>query len=330
MTMKFNWFYALIAVLFVSMLYINSKYFRGSSNVVVGITQAKDYKINAEKSSLVKAVHVVPGKQVKAGDLLIELTSEELAIDIAKLANRIELLTSEEKDKKKLVDSEIAYIRAENAIDIEEIDADINEIKTQQKLNQRLSEELNTSHKSSSEISENPALQKIASLEQQKVRRRDAVNIKIQDIMQESNTDQNQLHNQIALLVQELELLKGEQKKLSKFASGDGVVENVYVKDGEQIEAYTSLLSIGPLRPTTVVGYIYGRRMPIDIGDKVTVTSYEKKSFEVEGSVIGFGTVSALPEILQKSTAVTAFGQEVFIAIKPENSFAIGEKVLIK
>ncbi len=107
-------------------------------------------------------------------------------------------------------------------------------------------------------------------------------------------------------------------------------MENVYVKNGEQIEAFTSLLSVGPLRPTTVVGYIYGRRMSIAIGDKVKVTSYEKKSFEVDGAVIGFGTVTALPEILQKSTAVKAFGQEVFIEIIPENSFAIGEKVLIK
>ncbi len=327
---KFNWFYLLIGVLFIGMLYINAKYFRGSGNLIVGITQAKDYKINAEKSSLVKSVHVVPGKQVKAGDLLIELTSEALAIDIAKLTNRIALLTSEEKDKKKLEHSEIAYIRAQNGIEIEELDADIAEIKSEQQLNLRLAEELNTSHKSSTEVSENPALQKMASLEKQKQKRKDAMAIKIQDIVQESNSDQNQLHNQIILLTQELELLKGEQKKLTKYAAADGVVENVYVKNGEQIEAFTSLLSVGPLRPTTVVGYIYGRRMSIAIGDKVKVTSYEKKSFEVDGAVIGFGTVTALPEILQKSTAVKAFGQEVFIEIIPENSFAIGEKVLIK
>jgi HlyD family secretion protein len=46
--------------------------------------------------------------------------------------------------------------------------------------------------------------------------------------------------------------------------------------------------------------------------------------------VIGYGSVAELPEILQKSTAVKAFGREIFIEIGLENNFANGEKVLIR
>lgn len=330
MSRSFNWFYVLVVVLFVAMLYINFRYFRGSSSLVIGITQAKDYKINTEKPSLVKAVHVVPGKQVKQGDLLIELTSDALEIDIAKLTNHIAALTSEETDKMKLKDSEVAYIRAQHAIAEEELNADISKIEIEQKLNSRLSKELNGNFSETTSMEDNPAHQKINSLGKQKAARNQALNIKIKDLEQETATDLNLLHNQIALLTHELTLMSEEKKKLSKYAMADGVVENVYVKEGEQVEAFTALLAIDPLTPTTVVGYISGRRMPIQMGDTVSVSSYDKRSGACSGVVIGFGAVSTLPEILQKSTAVKAFGQEVFIAITPTNAFAIGEKVLIK
>jgi HlyD family secretion protein len=158
-----------------------------------------------------------------------------------------------------------------------------------------------------------------------------AMAIKIEDIIQENTTEQSLLVNQIQLLERELDLLNEEKKKLSKYASADGVVENVYVKDGEQVDAFTPLLSINPIRPSTVVGYMVGKKINIpEIGSTVSVSSYDQRSLSVSGKVIGYGSVSELPEILQKSTAVKAFGREVFIEIGLENDFANGEKVLIR
>ncbi|MBA4053262.1 MAG: hypothetical protein C0490_00980, partial [Marivirga sp.] len=293
---------------------------------------SKEYKINSEKSALIKKVHVVPGRQVKAGDILVELTSNELEIDIDKLTNRISVLRSEQHEKSKLIASEIEYAKAEHGITIEEIDTDIGQIKSKLELNRSITREFGSGTDTTAvSLAKNPQQIKLRSLHQQKQKHDRALQIKIEDIRQENTTEQSLLVNQIKLLERELELLIEEKKKLSKFAATGGVVENVYVKDGEQVDAFTPLLSVNPVRPSTVVGYLVGKKVNIPtIGSSVTISSYDLRSVSVMGKVIGYGSVSELPEILQKSTAVKAFGREIYIEISPENNFASGEKVLIR
>jgi HlyD family secretion protein len=79
------------------------------------------------------------------------------------------------------------------------------------------------------------------------------------------------------------------------------------------------------------VVYLIGKKADVyPIGAPVTVSSYNQGSNTVTGKVIGYGSVVELPDILQKSTAVKAFGQEVFIEVPPDNNLANGEKVLIR
>lgn len=328
--MRINGFYIFIAVLLVGMLFVSSRYFKGSGDSSIGITQSREYRINSEKSALVKSVHVVPGQQVKSGDLLIELTSQELEIELDKLTNRIAVLKSEQLEKAKLADSKIAFIRAESGIAIEELDSDITDIKSELKMNQALTKKF-TASADTVMAPDHPQQLRIVSLDQQKSKHRQAMDIRIKDIIQETNTEQSQLINQIRLQDRELELMKSEQSKLSKYALTEGVVENIYVKAGEQVDAFTALLSVNPVHPTTAVAYLVGKRADLfPIGAEVSVSSYERRSPAVKGKVIGFGSVMLLPEILQKSTAVKAFGREVFIEIAPGNNLANGEKVLIR
>lgn len=326
--MRVNWFYLLIGVLFVAMLFISSRYFRGSGDAAIGLAQTKEYKINSEKSALVKTLPVVPGMQVKEGDVLVELTSQELEIEIAKLTNRIAILKSEQTEKAKLTEAAIAYIKAENSIILEELDAEILQTTSEVKLNETLTREFVSAEK---QTAESPLEIKINSLNQQKAKHLLAQEIKIQDIRQERATEQQLLKNQIVLQESELELMENERNNLLKKASAPGVIKNVYVKTGEQVSAYTQLLEVNPLRPTTVVVYLIGKRADrFSVGATVTVSSYDQRRNTVTGKVIGYGSVIELPEILQKSTAVKAFGQEVFIEIPAENTLANGEKVLVR
>lgn len=147
--------------------------------------------------------------------------------------------------------------------------------------------------------------------------------------MAKNQIEQRLLENQISLLEQDLALLLEEKNRLRQFAAADGVVENVYVKQGEQVAAYTPLVSLLPTRPTTITAYLVGKSQTLVIGQTVGVKSYERAQVTAEGRVIGMGAVVQLPDILQKSTATQAFGQEVFIEIPAENGLAVGEKVLI-
>jgi multidrug resistance efflux pump len=145
-----------------------------------------------------------------------------------------------------------------------------------------------------------------------------------------SETEQLILINQIKLLERELDLLVLERKALTKFATTDGVVENIFVKEAEQVDAYTPLLSVSPNHPTTVVGYLVGKKDHLSVGLDVSIRSYDDPGLHIPGKVIGYGSMVPLPDILQKSTAVKAFGREVFIEMKADNPFASGEKVLIR
>lgn len=325
---SFNWFYVFIGLFFVSMLMISVRYFKGSGTASIGIAQTKEYKINSEKPALVKSVQVVPGRQVKEGDLLIELTSPELEMDIAKLANRIVVLKSERAEKAKLTNSKISYIKAQNNIVLEELDAEILQTTGELEMNEALTKDFVTAEKDSDE---SPLAIKINSLKKQEEKHVLAMSIKIEEVEQEYLTDQQLLENQIVLLENELGLLNGERSKLRKYATAAGVVKNVYVKNGEQVDSFTPLLEVNPLHPTTVVVYLVGKKSDVyAIGFPVTVSSYDQRESAVVGKVIGYGSVSELPEILQKSTAVKAFGQEVFIEVPSDNRLANGEKVLIR
>lgn len=326
--MRINWFYLLIGILFLAMLLINLRYFRGSADAAIGMAQSIQYKITSEKSALVKSVLVVAGMQVKAGDTLIRLTSQELEIEIAKLSNRIAVLKSEQEEKSKLTEAEIAYIKAENSISIEELDAEILQITSELKLNEDLTREFVSAEKNQNE---SPLEIKVNSLKQQKQKHLMAQEIKIKDIRQIRATEQLQLQNQVVLLESELKLMESERKSLIKIASAPGVIKNVFVKDNEQVSSYTQLLDINPIRPTSVVIYLIGKRADrFPVGTTVMVSSYDQVRNTLSGKVIGYGSVIELPPVLQKSTAVRAFGQEVFIEIPENNNLANGEKVLVR
>lgn len=330
MLSRVNWFYGVVAILFVGMLYISGKFFKGSAHSAVGIAQAKEYKINSEKASLVKSVKVVPGQQVKSGDLLLELTSSDLEMDIEKLTNRLTVMKAEQVAKSKMVASEAAYIRAGEGVKQEEITSEIEQTKSEMQLNRALTKSFVTDTVATGDTG--PLQVKIKSLEAQQRKHQQAIDIRIQDIEKKNELEQVQLTNQIRLVEQELELLRQEQKKLSKYAVADGVIENVYIKEGEQVSAFTPLLSVTPLRPATVIAYLVGNKhTDIGVGSTVTVKAYGvASSLPITGKVIGFGSVAELPEILQKSTAVKAFGREVFIEISGDNDLANGQKVLIR
>lgn len=328
--MKVNWFYVLVGFLFVGMLFISSRYFKGSSDSTVGITYAKDYIINAEKSASVIHVNVVPGQEVKIGDLLVGLSSRQLNMDIDRLQNRINAQKTEQAEKAKLVISEIAYSKAQHNIVLEGIDADSAELKSELTLNQQLTNEF-VNEKETRDHSQDPHQLRLASLARQKDMHTQALDIKVQDLFQENKTEQTLLTNQINLLEQELNLLTDERNKLNKYATFSGVVKNVFVKNNEEVAAYTPMLSINPTHPTTVVGYFtVSKERDLPIGGIVSVRSYNHPGIKVSGKLIGLGSIVELPQILQKSTAVKAFGHEVFIEIGLANEFAVGEKVLIK
>jgi HlyD family secretion protein len=328
MLSRLNSFYLVIGILFVTLLTVNTRYFKGS-DAFLGVTYAKKYQINSEKSATIINSYVVPGQTVSIGDLLIELESPELELDIRKLEKEIQNLESEKIEKQKLLESEIQLLEAEKRIIQNDVDSEVQQIESKIALNRTLSENIVNTTIYSDSLSD-LQLQKQSILDKGALEI-EAVNIQINDILQDHEFDQSQIQATIDLTKQELDWRLLEQEKLNKYALFDGVIDNVNVKPGEQIESYTSLLSINPIHPSTVIGYLVGSKdRNRELGDIVNIRSTEQGNIETEGRIIGFGSITELPEILQKSTAVKAFGLEVFIEISENNDLPVGEKVMIK
>jgi multidrug resistance efflux pump len=328
MKQPINWFYIFIGLLFAAMLLLSARYFQGRGEASIGVARSQSFRISSEKPAMVNTVRVVPGMQVHKGDLLVELTSQALEIELAKLTNRIAMLKSERAERDKLAQAEISYIKAQKGIEIEELDGQINQMSAELKM----TEELSRDYTPGTSISqESPLGMRMKSLKLQRERHLEAQEIKIRDILQVTATENQLQDNQITLLESERIMLEEEKANLMKYAPADGVVKSVDVKTGEQVAAYTPLLEIIPLRPTMVTLYLIGKNTSsYPIGKAVEVTPFDRFRGGVQGVVIGYGSVSVLPEILQKSTATRAFGQEVFIEVPADNSLANGEKVVIR
>ncbi|MEP0007139.1 MAG: biotin/lipoyl-binding protein [Balneola sp.] len=324
---RVNSFYVFIFLAFVTLMTVNSFYFKGSSSFL-GVTYAKAYKINAEKSGIINNLLVVPGQEVQKGDKLIEVESPQLNLDIQKLRKEIELFKSEKREKKALLDSKIKLLESEKSILKGEIENDIkliqNEIDLNNKLTQTISKDIPTDSLTALKL-QIKSIREKGNLELQ------GLDIRILDLKQEDEFDQSQIQSKIELANEELEWKLREERRLNKFATFSGVIENVYVKEGEEVEAFTSLVSINPKHPTSVVGYLVGKKeRDRELGEIVTVKSLEQPQLEIQGKIIGFGAVVELPQIMEKDNSLTTFGLEIFIEIPEDNPLVVGEQIIVK
>ena len=140
MSSKINFFFVFIGVLFVSLLLVNKFYFGGNSSFL-GITYAKKYQINTEKSATILNSYVIPGKTVSTGDLLIELESLELELVIKKLEKEIQNLESKKTEQQKLLESELELLDSKKRIIQSEVDNNVQQIESKIAVNKALSKD---------------------------------------------------------------------------------------------------------------------------------------------------------------------------------------------
>lgn len=325
--MKLNSFYVLILVVVGALFFITRKLYNGSGKNWVGVAEAKDYTISSEKQATVHSIYVVQGQAIHAGDTLIKLSSQQLIQNIDKLENRILVLQSEKIEKQSLLKSEIDLLKSLNSIDMNKLEKEIEQAASELNLNKTITEDLKLN---STQPHASPMEIKIKSLKEEIALRNQSLQIEIKDLNAKNNTDQSLLQSQIELLQNELLLLRKENLGLIKIASSEGVVESIPVKQGEDVDAYTHLLSILPKNPTSVIGYLQTEMENPPVGTNLQLIGYNARWKMVEGKVIGYGAITALPEILQKSTGVKAFGKQIFIELPAKNDFSTGEKMLIR
>lgn len=320
-------FYWFAGILLISLLLVNTQFFKGNTSFL-GVSYSDAYTINSDRAATIIKTYVSPGKTVSAGDTLITLYSPALELDIEKLRKELILMESEIEEKNELLESELALFDSEKQQSTQSFSAEINQ------LTQRLAlqKQLVGSESDASDSNQNNELElQIESLKQQLSLELQAIDIRVNDVTQEHLFDVSQIRARQELARQELQWKERMVDNLTRVAQANGVVERVYVKPQEQVDSFTPLLSLNPRHPTSIVGYLVGQKdRNKQLGDTVLVRSSERSSLTSSGVITGFGSVVALPTILQNSSSITTFGLEIFIEIPEDNPLPVGEKVIIE
>ena len=320
-------FYWFAGILLISLLLVNTQFFKGNTSFL-GVSYSDAYTINSDRAATIIKTYASPGKTVSAGDTLITLYSPALELDIEKLRKELILMESEIEEKNELLESELALFDSEKQQSTQSFSAEINQ------LTQRLAlqKQLVGSESDASDSNQNNELElQIESLKQQLSLELQAIDIRVNDVTQEHLFDVSQIRARQELARQELQWKERMVDNLTRVAQANGVVERVYVKPQEQVDSFTPLLSLNPRHPTSIVGYLVGQKdRNKQLGDTVLVRSSERSSLTSSGVITGFGSVVALPTILQNSSSITTFGLEIFIEIPEDNPLPVGEKVIIE
>ncbi|QDK39807.1 DUF3616 domain-containing protein [Bdellovibrio sp. NC01] len=223
------------------------------SMTMLGVAESREFQVSFDGPVEIKHVHVMPGQNVKRGDLLLELNQTDLELQLRTLKARFDKLSAEIK----------------------------------------LREEISTVTKDSVHLPEGA----------------DPLKTELNDTRKE------------------MELVERKLRNLYVFAEVDGTVGAVNVKDGERAPSFAALVTLLPLQPSFVNGYVNENlQSTIQIGQKVEVASATGKS--VQGTVVSIGTrIVQIPQRLLRIQNLQAWGREVVVKIPPTNDFLLGEKV---
>jgi len=133
------------------------------------------------------------------------------------------------------------------------------------------------------------------------------------------------------MLERELNLMLEEKNKLYVFAQVSGVIGSVRCKVGEQISPFSTLLTLHPIAPSYIKGYVHEFvYTKIAVGQKVKVLSMANPFYSVTGEIVGVGSkIIEYPRRLRRMLEVQVYGREVQIRIPKDNQLLLGEKVLV-
>ncbi|XGC80323.1 HlyD family secretion protein [Bdellovibrio bacteriovorus] len=128
----------------------------------------------------------------------------------------------------------------------------------------------------------------------------------------------------------EIEVIERRMRNLFVFAEVEGSVGTVNFKDGEKAPSFATLLTLVPLNPSYVNGYVNENlQSTVEVGQIVNVFSSSGQT--VQGKVVSVGArIVPIPERLLRIQTLPAWGREVVVKIPDENKFLLGEKVTVR
>lgn len=157
----------------------------------------------------------------------------------------------------------------------------------------------------------------------------------IQNLMVESEgasrKNKDTLSYDIESYKKELAVVKKQKQSLFVYSEDSGIIGAVNFKSGQQVPPFMTLISILSHKPGMIKAYIHENiHTQAEIGQEVSLWSVAHKDKKFSGSVMSVGSrIVEMPLRLTNSPANIIWGREVIVRLNNDNTFLMGEKVVI-
>lgn len=317
---RWNIFYWLLFPLGIFILYDLSVKLQLSQYAFLGFAENKQNEINVDKDVVVQKILVKNGSTVKKGQLLLQVQNVEMQEEIEQIQQAIQDLPIKTNLSLAKIEAEILLLRQQKEDKINELTTKINAITAEAVFYKNLLP--STSENQNENNIQHPKAALVKNLKDEISAIEASFNqqIKHYEVLKNAPQEGVALQNQWA---KKKSFLINEIKKFDVIAPYDGVIGTVNVKEGENVQAFSSLISMYEASPPLVVAYIQERfDIKVSIGDTVDVVSMYNSNKKVAGVVMVKGNrIVEIPEKFRKIPDHKIYGIEVFIEIPTYNQF---------
>jgi HlyD family secretion protein len=322
----FIYFAWLIAVGILIFITINNK---NMTNSFLGLTESKEKSLNFPFPVQVKKLYVVVGQKVTKGEKLAEVSRVNINSKLSTIDYKINELVAKKIVKEDNIHSQLKAIELKEYQELSQLDFQIKEYQKKEDTNQKLLQTIQANQTNYDSILH----VKIKSLQKKRDNLKKLYALKKSNILDSLETINNPLEEQIKDLKHKKTLLEKDNSIIALYAPYDGDIGNVNYTENQSIKEFAPIISIHPLYPSYVTGYIH-EDIPTDIkiNQEVIVhplSQLYKEEEKIKGYVRSISTrIVNFPLRLKKYKIVPLWGYKVLIEI-PKNNLKLGQKVSI-
>lgn len=298
-----------------------------------GFAENKETEINMENPTEIKRIHVTTGEKVKKGDVLLDVVSSDLSMEISSTSYQIEELQTRYQLWQSDLDWRISQYKLELNEKTSKIQAEIDQYSAQLEQNIKLVASMDNSLAPNDKLgtTNNPITLKIAALKKERNYARSIINTEISKLESERFANNNPFLSQIKSLEKEQEYYETKKQSQTIVAPSDGLVGSIQCKEDENIPSFQTMITFYDESPTLVIGYIHEEHMlKVNMNDTITIFSTTRPGIENIGIVRTRGSrIVEIPPRLRKIKEFITYGREIIIEIPPDNPFLQKEKVTL-
>lgn len=312
------------------LMYSVQSSYSSASAFFYGFAENKETELSHDNDVLVTDIFVTQGESVTEGQVLMsvsrpELVNKEIDSDLQEESNLLKLTAAKKEieDKQTIIRNDLAAYLAKKQSEREEVNAREQQNKAELKSLKSVVVDLGP-------ISEKTQAQ-LKRIEQEVASYTNETEIRLQQL----ESQQQMVSASLQLAKKKVGVTRQQiataYKQLDILAPADGVIGNIQSKRGENLKAFSTLMTFYESNPTIVKGYVHENFiLQVNKGDTLTITSTLRPEHVIKGKVVGLGSrIVEIPERLRKMPTVKTYGREVLVEISSKNSFLQKEKVSI-